>query len=92
MAEPRRDDFPNNFVGDLVQDERGWVVVPPTCWPDRHGYDEPGFLRQAAQNEGAVGALRFVQAINRAGQRRSGPLEKAQRLHVHRPSDANVNI
>jgi hypothetical protein len=34
MAVPRRDDFPNNFVGDLVHDERGWVVVPPTCCPD----------------------------------------------------------
>ena len=33
MAEPRRDDFPNHFVGDLVHTERGWVVVPPTCCP-----------------------------------------------------------
>jgi hypothetical protein len=27
VAGPRRDDFPNNYVGDLVHDERGWVVV-----------------------------------------------------------------
>ena len=26
MAESR-DEFPNHFVGDLVQTERGWVVV-----------------------------------------------------------------
>jgi len=31
VAESRRDDFPNHFVGDLVPTERGWVVVPPTC-------------------------------------------------------------
>ena len=28
VAEPRRDEFPNNFVGDLVHTDRGWVVVP----------------------------------------------------------------
>jgi hypothetical protein len=28
VAEPRRDEFPNNYVGDLVHSERGWVVVP----------------------------------------------------------------
>jgi hypothetical protein len=33
VADRRRDDFPNNFVGDLVKTDRGWVVVPPTCWP-----------------------------------------------------------
>jgi hypothetical protein len=33
VAEPR-DEFPNNFVGDHVPSERGWVVVPPTCCPD----------------------------------------------------------
>jgi hypothetical protein len=38
VAEPRRDDFPNNFVGDLVPTERGWVVVVPTCCPDGHDY------------------------------------------------------
>jgi hypothetical protein len=27
VAEPR-DDFPNNYVGDLVPTERGWLVVP----------------------------------------------------------------
>jgi hypothetical protein len=31
MAERRRDDFPNHFVGDLVETHHGWVVVPPTC-------------------------------------------------------------
>lgn len=36
MPQPRRDDFPNNFVGDLVRTDRGWVVVPPTCCPDGH--------------------------------------------------------
>ncbi len=39
----RRDDFPNNFVGDLVRTERGWVVVPPTCCPDGHAYSDPGW-------------------------------------------------
>jgi hypothetical protein len=28
VAEPRRDEFPNNFVGDLAHTDRGWVVVP----------------------------------------------------------------
>jgi hypothetical protein len=40
VAEPPRDEFPNNFVGDLVHDERGWVVVPPTYCPDGHGYGD----------------------------------------------------
>jgi len=38
MAEPRRDAFPNNYVGDLVPTDRGWVVVPPRhvrTWSDR---------------------------------------------------------
>jgi integrase len=43
VAKPRRDDFPNNFVGDLVPTERGWVVVPPTCCPDGHAYSDPGW-------------------------------------------------
>ena len=43
VAEPRRDEFPNNFVGDLVHTERGWVVVPPTCCPDGHAYNDPGW-------------------------------------------------
>ncbi|HEY2085723.1 MAG TPA: hypothetical protein VGH54_06805 [Mycobacterium sp.] len=43
MAAPRRDDFPNNFVGDLVPPERGWVVVPPTCCPDGHSYRDGGW-------------------------------------------------
>jgi hypothetical protein len=38
VAESPRDDFPNNFVGDLVQTERGWVVAPPTTCPDGHDY------------------------------------------------------
>jgi hypothetical protein len=29
-----RDGFPNNYVGDLVETDRGWVVVAPTCCPD----------------------------------------------------------
>jgi len=33
VTDRRRDVFPNNFVGDLVQTERGWTVVPPTCCP-----------------------------------------------------------
>jgi hypothetical protein len=40
VAEPPRDEFPNNFVGELVHDERGWVVVPPTYCPDGHGYGD----------------------------------------------------
>jgi hypothetical protein len=43
VAKSRRDDFPNNYVGDLVPTERGWVVVPPTCCPDGHYYGEPGW-------------------------------------------------
>ena len=43
MADLRRDDFPNHYVGDLVQTERGWVVVPPTCCPDGHRYGETGW-------------------------------------------------
>src|ERR1700734_1321723 len=31
VAESRREEFPNHFVGDLVQAEYGWVVVPPTA-------------------------------------------------------------
>jgi hypothetical protein len=42
VAEPS-DEFPNNYVGDLVPTERGRVVVPPTCWPDGHHYNEPGW-------------------------------------------------
>ena len=38
MAKPRRDDFPNHFVGDLVPTERGWEVVPATCCPDGHAW------------------------------------------------------
>jgi hypothetical protein len=43
MADPRRDEFPNNYVGDLVYTERGWVVVPPKCCPAGHDYGEPGW-------------------------------------------------
>ena len=38
-----RDDLPNNFVGDLVHTERGWVAVPPTCCPDGHDYSDSGW-------------------------------------------------
>jgi hypothetical protein len=40
VDERRRDDFAKNFVGDLVHDERGWVVVPRTCCPDGHDYGQ----------------------------------------------------
>jgi hypothetical protein len=43
VDEQRRNGFPNNFVGDLVATDRGWVVVPPTCCPDGHDYGEPGW-------------------------------------------------
>jgi hypothetical protein len=33
VADPRRDEFPDNYVGDLVPTERRWVVVPPTACP-----------------------------------------------------------
>lgn len=36
----RRDEFPNHYVGDLVQTDRGWVVVPPTGCPAFHDYSE----------------------------------------------------
>jgi hypothetical protein len=37
------EEFPNNYVGDLVQTDRGWVVVAPTCCPDGHSYGQPGW-------------------------------------------------
>lgn len=37
------DEFPNSFVGDLVQTERGWVVVPPTCYPAGHDCADRGW-------------------------------------------------
>src|ERR1700733_1405436 len=43
MTDPRRDDFPNHFVGDLVETEHGWVIVPPTCCPAGHDYGDPGW-------------------------------------------------
>jgi hypothetical protein len=43
VAGTRRDDFPNNFVGDLVKTERGWTVVPPTCCPAGHDYGDGGW-------------------------------------------------
>jgi hypothetical protein len=43
VAESRRDDFPNHFVGDLVETEYGWVVVPPTCCPDGHDDGDGGW-------------------------------------------------
>jgi hypothetical protein len=42
----QRDEFPNNFVGDLVPTERGWVVVPPTCCPHRNAYTDPGLVSE----------------------------------------------
>ncbi|MGB7871943.1 MAG: hypothetical protein WBM01_27405 [Mycobacterium sp.] len=44
MAEPRRAEFPNYFVGNLVWTERGWTVVPPTCCPAGHDYARPGLV------------------------------------------------
>jgi hypothetical protein len=43
VDEQRHEDFPNNFVGDLVQTDRGWVVVPPTCCPAGHDYGDGGW-------------------------------------------------
>jgi hypothetical protein len=43
VADWRRDDFPNNFVGDLVKTDSGWVVVPPMCCPEGHDYGEDGW-------------------------------------------------
>jgi hypothetical protein len=43
VPEPRRDEFPNNFVGDLVATDRGWVVVPTTCCPAGHDYGDEGW-------------------------------------------------
>jgi hypothetical protein len=41
VAGPRRNNFPNNFVGDMVETKRGWVIVPPTACPDSHDYGQP---------------------------------------------------
>lgn len=39
-----RDEFPNNYVGDLVRTARGWVVVPPTACPQYgHPISDPGW-------------------------------------------------
>ncbi len=46
VADPRRDNFPNNFVGDLVPTEHGWMVVPPTCCPDGHAYADARLVSQ----------------------------------------------
>jgi len=35
VADPRRDEFPNNFVGDLVHTDRGWVVRAADMLPGR---------------------------------------------------------
>jgi hypothetical protein len=43
VADPCRDDFPKNYVGDLMRTERGWVVVPPTCCPGGHDYSDAGW-------------------------------------------------
>jgi hypothetical protein len=43
VAVPPHDAFPNNFIGDLVPTERGWVVVPPTCCPVGHAYSDRGW-------------------------------------------------
>ena len=42
VAKPR-DDFPNQFVGDLLRTDRSWVGVPPICCPDGHDYTDPGW-------------------------------------------------
>lgn len=42
VATPR-DEFPNNFVGDIVETAAGWVVLPPTYCPDGHAYNEAGW-------------------------------------------------
>jgi hypothetical protein len=38
-----RDEFPNDFVGDLVHTDRGWVVVPPTSCPAGHDFGDGGW-------------------------------------------------
>jgi hypothetical protein len=43
VTKPQRDGFPNNYVGDLVPMELGWVVVPPTCCPAGHDYGDGGW-------------------------------------------------
>jgi hypothetical protein len=45
VAEPR-DEFPNNFVGDLVRTERGWVVVPTNVLPGRPRPQRPRLVGQ----------------------------------------------
>ena len=38
MARYGRDEYPNHYVGDLVRNDRGWVVVEPTACPAGHDY------------------------------------------------------
>ncbi len=43
VADSRRDDLPNNFVGDLVRTPQGRMVVPPTCCPEGRDYGGGGW-------------------------------------------------
>lgn len=42
MERPPRDNFPNAYVGDLVETPTGWAVVAPLYCPNWHRIDEPG--------------------------------------------------
>jgi hypothetical protein len=41
--EPCSVDFPNNFVGDLVYTDHGWVIVPPAGCQSGDDYCDPGW-------------------------------------------------
>lgn len=43
VAGRRRDEFPNHYVGELVQTDRGCVVVEPTSCPAGHEYGSGWF-------------------------------------------------
>jgi hypothetical protein len=57
VAHPR-DEFPNHYVGDLVPTDRGWVVVPPTCCPDGHDYNDRGWSVSAVGAHATGGTWR----------------------------------
>jgi hypothetical protein len=77
VADRRRDDFPNNFVGDPVKTDSGWVVVPPTCCPEGHDYGEDGWPVSSVWALSGVAA----HSIRRGHQDGASPDAARQRAH-----------
>jgi hypothetical protein len=103
VVESPRDEFPNNFVGDLVPTERGWVVVPPTCCPAGEPWEKPpdvGYTREKLDelNANAVVDGKTVEGMRNAElqimRRTSGLTEErlAARLGISRDRLAEVSF